>query len=87
MKAGGPYTMEVKGNNTIIINNILLGDVWFCSGQSNMVINMERVKEKYPDDIASANFPEIRNFFIPTASDVTSVHKELPDSKMDLSIS
>ena len=81
MKAGGPYTMEVKGNNTIIINNILLGDVWFCSGQSNMVINMERVKEKYPEDIASANFPEIRNFFIPTVSDVTSVHKELPAAK------
>jgi sialate O-acetylesterase len=81
MKAGGPYTMEVKGNNTIIINNILLGDVWFCSGQSNMVLNMERVKEKYPDDIASANFPEVRNFFIPTVSDVTSVHKELPTAK------
>jgi sialate O-acetylesterase len=81
MKAGGPYTMEVKGSNTIIINDILLGDVWFCSGQSNMVLNMERVKEKYPGDIASANFPEIRNFFIPTASDATSVHKELPDAK------
>lgn len=81
MKAGGPYAMEVKGNNTVIINDILLGDVWFCSGQSNMVVNMERVKEKYPDDIASANFPEIRNFFIPTASDVASVHKELPASK------
>jgi sialate O-acetylesterase len=81
MKAGGPYTMEVKGNNTITINNILLGDVWFCSGQSNMVINMERVKEKYPGDIASANYPEIRNFFIPSVSDVTSVHKELPAAK------
>jgi sialate O-acetylesterase len=81
MKAGGPYTMEVKGTNTIIIKDILLGDVWFCSGQSNMVVNMERVKEKYPYDIASANFPEIRNFFIPTASDVASVHKELPAAK------
>jgi sialate O-acetylesterase len=81
MKAGGPYTMEVKGNNTIVINNILLGDVWFCSGQSNMVLNMERVKERYPDDIASANFPEIRNFFIPTASDAATVHKELPAGK------
>jgi sialate O-acetylesterase len=81
MKAGGPYSMEVKGNNTITVNNILLGDVWFCSGQSNMVINMERVKEKFPDDIALANYPEIRNFFIPTASDVTSVHNELPPGK------
>ncbi len=81
MKAGGPYNMEVKGNNTITINDILIGDVWFCSGQSNMVLNMERVKEKYPDDIASANFPEIRNFFIPTASDVASIHKDLPPGK------
>jgi sialate O-acetylesterase len=80
MKAGGPYTMEVKGNNTIMINDILFGDVWFCSGQSNMVVNMERVKEKYPNDIAAANFPEIRNFFIPTASDI-SVQKDLPGGK------
>jgi sialate O-acetylesterase len=81
MKTGGPYTMIVKGNNTITVNDILLGDVWFCSGQSNMVLNMERVKERYPDDIATANFPEIRNFFIPTFSDVTSVHQDLPPGK------
>jgi sialate O-acetylesterase len=81
MKAGGPYAMEVKGKNTVTINDILVGDVWFCSGQSNMVLNMERVKEKYPEDIAGADFPEIRNFFIPTASDVTSIHKDLPPGK------
>ncbi len=81
MKAGGPYKMEVKGNNSIIIENVLVGDVWFCSGQSNMVLTMERVKEKYPDDIASAQYPEIRNFFIATASDVTSIHKDLPPGK------
>ena len=81
MKAGGPYSMEIKGNNTIMINDILFGDVWFCSGQSNMVLNMERVKEKYPDDIATANFPEIRNFFIPTASDIITIHKDLPAGK------
>ncbi len=81
VKAGGPYTMEITGKNTITIKDILLGDVWFCSGQSNMVLNMERVKEKYPDDIASANFPEIRNFFVPTASDVVSTHDDLPQGK------
>jgi sialate O-acetylesterase len=81
MKAGGPHTMVVKGNNTIMINDILLGDIWFCSGQSNMVLNMERVKEKYPEDIAGADFPEIRNFFISTASDITSIHKDLPAGK------
>ena len=81
MSAGGPYSMVVKGNNSITIENIMLGDVWFCSGQSNMVLNLERVKEKYPEDIAGANFPEIRNFFIPTISDVTTIHKDLPPGK------
>ena len=56
----------------------MIGDVWFCSGQSNMVLNMERVKEKYPNDIATANYPAIRNFFVPTLSDVSKIHKDLP---------
>jgi sialate O-acetylesterase len=81
MKPGGPYNMEVKGNNTIIIKEILIGDVWFCSGQSNMVITMERVKERFPDEIKNANFPEIRNFFISPSSDVTKIHDDLPPGK------
>ena len=36
LKAGGPFTMTIKGNNTITIKNILVGEVWLCSGQSNM---------------------------------------------------
>jgi sialate O-acetylesterase len=80
-KAGGPYTMEIHGRNRITLQDILVGDVWFCSGQSNMVLNMERVKEKYPDDIAQANFPQIRNFFVPTVSDVVRTREDLPPSK------
>ncbi|MDN5284599.1 MAG: 9-O-acetylesterase [Mucilaginibacter sp.] len=81
VKAGGPYRMDISSNNHITINDILFGDVWFCSGQSNMVVPMERVKEKYPDEIIGANFPQIRNFFIPTISDVTKLHDDLPSSK------
>ncbi|POY36655.1 9-O-acetylesterase [Solitalea longa] len=36
MKAGGPYQMKIKGTNEILLNDILIGDVWICSGQSNM---------------------------------------------------
>ncbi len=57
MKAGGPYTLDIRATNHLVVGDILVGDVWFCSGQSNMVIPMERVKEKYPDDIAGADFP------------------------------
>jgi len=77
MKTGGPYTMEINGNNRLVINDILIGDVWFCSGQSNMVLPMERVKEKYPEEIAAANYPQIRNFFVKTESDITREHTDL----------
>jgi sialate O-acetylesterase len=81
LKAGGPYTMDISGKNKISISDILIGDVWFCSGQSNMVLPMDRVKEKFPEEIAAANYPEIRNFFIPTISDATTVHKDLPPAR------
>ncbi len=36
LAAGGPFEMTIKGKNTIVLKNILAGDVWVCSGQSNM---------------------------------------------------
>ncbi|AEI52006.1 sialate O-acetylesterase [Runella slithyformis] len=70
--AGTGFEMVLKGKNEVRVKNIALGDVWLCSGQSNMVIPMERVKEKYPEDIASANYPDIRNFFVQTLTDLTA---------------
>jgi sialate O-acetylesterase len=75
--AGGPYEITI---NEKPVKDVLFGDVWLCSGQSNMVINMERVKEKYSADIASANNPQIRNFFIPTAISKVDVRTDLPTS-------
>jgi sialate O-acetylesterase len=81
MKAGGPFSMTIKGKNKIVLKDVLIGDVWFCSGQSNMVLPMERIKEKYPEETAHDSFPEIRNFFVPTILDVNKVHDDLPQSK------
>ncbi|MHC4464098.1 MAG: sialate O-acetylesterase, partial [Planctomycetota bacterium] len=39
-KAGGPYEMTLSGKNTITIKNILVGEVWVCSGQSNMAMSV-----------------------------------------------
>jgi sialate O-acetylesterase len=86
MKAGGPYDMDIRGSNAgtggseITLKDILIGDVWFCSGQSNMVLNMERVKEKYPEEIVAADYPQIRNFFVPTLADVSGIRRDLPTS-------
>lgn len=79
--AGTGFEMLVKGKNQIRISNIAFGDVWLCNGQSNMVINMERVKERFPDDIASADYPDIRNFFIPTLTDLNGPQEDFPNAE------
>lgn len=81
LKAGGPYTLNIDASNHIVLSDILIGDVWFCSGQSNMVLPMSRVKERFPDEIKLADYPQIRNFFVPTVSDVSKVHNDLPQGK------
>ncbi|NQU85940.1 MAG: sialate O-acetylesterase [Mariniphaga sp.] len=78
LKAGGPYEMIFKGQNEITIRNIMIGDVWVCSGQSNMTVPMERVKEIYSVEIASADYPEIRQYFIPTITNLNGPAKDLP---------
>lgn len=81
MPAGGPYTMYIMATNNLVIHDILIGDVWFCSGQSNMVLPVDRVKEKYAAEIASADYPQIRNFFVATQADVSHQHTDLKPGK------
>lgn len=80
MKAGGPYTMDLQGSNTITLKDIWIGDVWFCSGQSNMVHQMRLHNVTYAADIAQANYPQIRHFWIPTATSLTGPQPDLPQS-------
>jgi sialate O-acetylesterase len=67
--AGGPHQVRVTGNNTVTIDDVWFGDIWIASGQSNMQIPMERVKERYPEEIAAANYPLIREFEVPRTFD------------------
>jgi sialate O-acetylesterase len=69
LKAGGPYSMDINASNHIALTNILVGDVWVCSGQSNMELPMNRVKSRYPDVIANADNPNIRQFIVPHVYD------------------
>ena len=63
MKAGGPYEMQIDANNSVTIYDILIGDIWLCSGQSNMGLPLEAVKDVYEDELAQLNDPYIRQFF------------------------
>ncbi len=78
MKAGGPFTMDIRASNQITIRDILLGDVYFVSGQSNMVHQMALHNITYADDIATANFPQIRHFWIPTTTNLAGPAQDLP---------
>ena len=78
MKAGGPYTMEVTGKNKILLKDILIGDVWICSGQSNMVHQLNIHDVTYAKDIAEANNPQIRHFWIPTLTGLSGPKEDLP---------
>lgn len=65
LKPGGPYIMKISASNTIEINDILVGDVWLCSGQSNMAMTVGQVKDLYENEIASSENNLIRNFEVP----------------------
>ena len=77
-KAGGSFDMIFKGKNDIKVSDVVFGDVWLCSGQSNMVLPMERVKEKYGAEIAAANYPDIRFFFIPILTNLSKKQDDFP---------
>ncbi len=68
MKAGGPFEMTITGDNIVTAKNILIGEVWLCSGQSNMartVVPPDSVQPREPfweQSAAEANHPEIRQF-------------------------
>jgi sialate O-acetylesterase len=74
--AGGPFEMTLKGKNELKIKDILIGDVWFCSGQSNMVHQMELHRITYANDIAQANNSAIRHFGIPTTTNINATNDD-----------
>ena len=68
LKAGGPFEMTIAGANTITIQDVLVGEVWVGSGQSNMAFTVSKAKARYAglvneaEVIAAANFPKVRVF-------------------------
>ena len=61
--AGGPYTLIIKGKNLVQINNVLVGEVWICSGQSNMEWTVGQSMNA-KEEIENANIPFIRHIKI-----------------------
>lgn len=64
MAAGGPLEMIVRGPNTVRFTNVLVGDVWVCSGQSNMAWPVSRAN-RGQEEVAAARHPTIRLLTVP----------------------
>lgn len=71
--AGGPYTVTITGKTTTVLNDVLVGDVWVCSGQSNMEWPVA-ASINAAQEIATANYPQIRHFKV--TNSVAEVPKE-----------
>jgi sialate O-acetylesterase len=67
MKAGGPFTMTIAGKNTVEVKNVLVGDVWVCSGQSNMEWRLSQL-DSAKEDIANSANPMIHVLRAPMVS-------------------
>lgn len=65
MEYGGPYEMMIIARDTVSFSNVMIGEVWFASGQSNMNFSIGRPVDNSEQVIAEANFPNIREFSVP----------------------
>jgi sialate O-acetylesterase len=76
--AGGPHTMDIEsGDEKITISDIYSGDVWLCAGQSNMEMQMERLRDDFPEEWTAKDFPLIRQFKVPQEWDFSGPRETL----------
>ena len=74
MKAGGPYTMTV---NDVVLADVMVGDVWLLSGQSNIDVTIERVYPQYTDEIDHFDNPKVRLFRVQNETNTHGVQDDI----------
>jgi sialate O-acetylesterase len=65
LPAGGPHQLEISGYQNLSYEDVLMGDVWLASGQSNMQWSLEWEVDNYEEEIAAADHPNLRLFTVP----------------------
>lgn len=78
---GLSHTITISGKNILTVKDVLLGDVWLCSGQSNMVHQMNIHDVTYAKDIEEADFAHIRQFWVPNITNLAGTSEELPSGE------
>lgn len=67
-QAGGPYTIKIKGANEIILEDVMIGEVWVCSGQSNMEWSADQGLKQSKEESPNATNKNIRFFYVPKST-------------------
>ncbi|CAC9975634.1 sialate O-acetylesterase [Flavobacterium panici] len=70
-EAGGPYTISIKGYTEVVLKNILIGEVWICSGQSNMEMSASWGIDNGDEEVKNAANPNIRFFTVSKSTATT----------------
>ncbi|HYM76857.1 MAG TPA: sialate O-acetylesterase [Candidatus Dormibacteraeota bacterium] len=77
MTAGGPFTLVVRGKKEITVKDVMIGEVWIASGQSNMTYSLGGA-ENAATEVPKANYPQIRLFTVPKKIALTPQENTLP---------
>ncbi len=87
MKAGGPFTLNIVGSNEpdgkLQLSDVLVGDVWLCSGQSNIDVTIERVYPQYSDEIDDFECNEIRMFRVQNETSTHGVKDDIRPTQIN----
>lgn len=78
-KAGGPYTLQVRGEkgDVIEMTDVMVGDVWLLSGQSNIDVTIERIYPQYVDEIDHFDCPQVRLFRVQNETNTHGVQDDI----------
>jgi sialate O-acetylesterase len=79
MQAGGPFTVVVRGKKSILFKDVMIGEVWIASGQSNMTYALSGATGA-AEEIPKANYPDVRLFTVPKKIALTPEEDTLPAS-------
>lgn len=79
--AGGPHTLTFRGENTVLLDDIVFGDVWLASGQSNMELTLARAEPRFADLVPNIHNVLIRQFEVPDRFNFKEPQQDLDGGK------
>ena len=81
---GGPYLLAISGpekGESLSFNEVFIGEVWLCSGQSNMELSMGRLRDDYSEEFEQTSFPCVSQYIVPYTWDFSGPRADIPEAR------